>query len=193
MTINRMTSDVIYGRQALKQGVPWIVPESLDHLKTIVQPHFRVFEWGAGGSTIWFARHCEFVTTVEGRDRWVKWVNVRLREEGLSHKMSVLHRPLPALNAYVAAIDAIENESLDLVSVDGERQVRSQCIAAAVPKVKPGGYLLLDNSNWDFDLTLEGWTRLNFKAPPHEWMKKPNVWWTSFFMKPRKKEEICLE
>lgn len=49
---------------------------------------------------------------------------------------------------YVGFIDACEDESLDFALVDGKR--RDECILAAIPKLKPGALLVLDNANWFF-------------------------------------------
>lgn len=46
---------------------------------------------------------------------------------------------------YVKSIEEYPDESFDLVLVDGRH--RSFCIPHAIPKVRPGGYLMLDNSD----------------------------------------------
>ena len=47
---------------------------------------------------------------------------------------------------YVRAIDSEPDDSIDLVIVDG--QARTRCVLAAAPKIRPGGMLLLDDSQW---------------------------------------------
>ena len=45
---------------------------------------------------------------------------------------------------YVKTIDDYPDESYDLVVVDG--RARASCVQRAISKIRPGGYLLLDNS-----------------------------------------------
>jgi hypothetical protein len=45
---------------------------------------------------------------------------------------------------YVNSINAFQDESFDLVFIDG--RARSSCMLVARNKVKPGSYIMLDNS-----------------------------------------------
>lgn len=49
MTVNE---DEKYGRAALNQGEPWITPESLQYLKSVMTDSktWKVFEWSSGGN-----------------------------------------------------------------------------------------------------------------------------------------------
>jgi hypothetical protein len=57
----------------------------------------------------------------------------------------VWRRDLDDGDAYVAAIDELAGPPLDLVTVDGRRRV--DCVRRALDRVRPGGYLLLDDSH----------------------------------------------
>jgi hypothetical protein len=46
--------------------------------------------------------------------------------------------------SYAAFIDRFPDHSFDLVIIDG--RARAACIQHAIPKVKKGGYLLVDDS-----------------------------------------------
>jgi hypothetical protein len=65
---------------------------------------------------------------------------------------------------YVASCDQIENASLDFVIVDGH--YRTHCVRHMVPKIKPGGYLLLDDSNL--------WPQQEILQVPKTWMIDDN-------------------
>src|SRR5262249_9447946 len=39
----------------LDLGIPWVNYQALEWLSRIVNPRMRVFEWGSGGSTVFFA------------------------------------------------------------------------------------------------------------------------------------------
>lgn len=126
-------------------GTPFFVPEAVDMLESVVKPTWKAFEWGAGASTIWLARSVGWSVTVEHNCEWYQKVSNRLEEEGLGHTEMALIPLGASSDAYVRAVDLVDDESLDLVFVDG--RLRVYCIAHAVSKLKPGGILVLDNSN----------------------------------------------
>ncbi len=115
----------------------------------IVQPYFDVFEYGSGKSTIWFAQHCRHVVSVENDVRWFSAVRAKLDELGLVADMRLVpfddkKRGVKDKAAeYVAVIEAFPDECFDLVFVDGK--ARPWCIRDARVKVKPGGWMVLDD------------------------------------------------
>lgn len=189
--------DVIYGRRALNAPEPWIVPQALLRLKELVQPDWRVFEWGAGGSTLWFGINCAEIWSVEQGMKWRDWVNNRVDRYDVTRKVHVMY--VPTAEAFIGTGDSqrrYEDVILDwpeahwdMVYVDGEATLRGPCILNTVACLKPGGWLLLDNSNWYNGMWLKGWHREHYVAPPHKWMDRPNEWWTSFFRKPDTKHD----
>ena len=185
-----VSEDIMYGRTALREGIPWIVPESLEALRAVLKPEWRVFEWGSGGSTIFWSKNCASSVAIEHNPIWIERVtemmarhecpdNVALRYvegHGIDHNT--------AFREYAAAILEYPDASFDLVSVDGEASCRGWCIENAISKIKPGGYLLLDNSDW-FKGILE-WEKQDFVARDLKWIGQPGTfnWWTSLLKKP---------
>ena len=76
-------------------------------------------------------------------------VSKRLEQEGLNRKK--VRYELRTLDGY-ADLSDYENGSLDFAVVDGV--IRATCVESVLPKLKPGGYLYLDNS--DKDMTIPG-------------------------------------
>lgn len=74
--------------------------------------------------------------------------------------------------SYVSQIDAFADASFDVVLIDG--RARPACICHSVAKVKPGGMLILDNSDRAYYLAqtrpwLQDYTGLTFSgAVPHD-------------------------
>jgi predicted O-methyltransferase YrrM len=89
-----------------------------------------------------------------------------------------------AFRKYAAAILGYPDESFDLVFVDGEASCRDWCIANALPKIKPGGYLLLDDSDWPQNVP--DWEKQDFVARDLKWIGQKGTfnWWTSILRKP---------
>jgi hypothetical protein len=88
---------------------------------------------------------------------------------------------------YVNFIDSFENESFDLILVDG--MCRAGCVKHAIPKVRPGGYLMFDNiEDGQYDAVcctfMRDWKRTDFFGPGSYF--SPDIKWkTSVWQKPK--------
>jgi hypothetical protein len=150
---------------------PLLVPTVIEFLGHTIQPDWTGFEWGSGGSTVWFAERTKHVTSVEDNSDWHRYVNSRLAEKCLNNVDLRLTRIDPALSdectssdqrarsVYVRQISDFRDEFFDYVLVDGH--FREECIRAAIGKLKVGGLLILDDSLWL--PTLDGW------GVPEDW------------------------
>ncbi|MDX6254073.1 MAG: hypothetical protein QOJ11_407 [Frankiales bacterium] len=110
-----------------------------------------VFEYGSGGSTLWLTDRGADVTAVEHDPVWHERLlaasprlRLSLHEPAAEGEITTVMAP-GFFDAYVAAIDAVPDASIDLVIVDGRARV--ECVDRAVEKVKPRGLLLLDDTN----------------------------------------------
>lgn len=153
-------------RTALQDEVPWIPYVARAWLSSHVTPAMRVFEFGSGGSTVFLARRARAVVSVEHDPEWCARLRQTLATEHLTNCTLILREPVrqaapssgsrayastkPAyagmdFGEYVRTIDAYPDETFDLVFVDGRS--RKACLAHAIPKVRVGGLLVLDNSD----------------------------------------------
>lgn len=148
---------------------PWMAPDAIKALDLLLTREMRGFEFGSGRSTLFFAKRMKWVTSVEHAKDWYNQVKKMLATEGIDHAELLLAAPDPAFRlpplsslqqmrisaedypakddlfeTYYQTINRFEDESLDLVVVDGRARV--SCARAAIPKLKSGGILLLDNS-----------------------------------------------
>lgn len=150
--------------ERLRPDAPWIAPSTVRYLEGQVTPSTRVLEFGSGRSTMWFAMRCAHVTSVEHDASWYERVSGTLRERQLEGRVDLRLVPLdhpidegtrPAYDPepeYVSEATRAANGSFDVVLVDGH--YRQACILASLAKLKPGGLLVVDNSNW---LALPEW------------------------------------
>lgn len=144
-----------------KDHVPWIVPAATNRLESLISHEWKVLEFGSGSSTVWYASRAGHVTSIEDDERWFEKVNAMLLQRGLTNvdvRLSSLERFLDHLGSFA-------DESLDLVVVDGndgETMDRMRCLAAVRRKIRPGGYILLDDSDRaeysGADALLPGWS-----------------------------------
>ena len=158
---------------------PWWVWGAVDHVKGVLQPEWRVFEWGSGGSTLWFAQRVADVWAMENNRDWATKTGQELKQYELTNATVHLEEHLPD---YAAEIEW--HELPDLVSVDGRN--RAECIRHAIPKLKPGGYLVLDNSEraeyQDAMHLLDGWQRWDYVKTPGQ--AGEAGWRTTLWRKP---------
>ncbi len=166
----------------------------------------RVFEYGSGGSTFYFLPRVAEVVSVEHDAGWFGVMQKKLDDHGATTCQYLLREPrardeddppytidsftssFPAFGRmdygdYVRAIDAYDDASFDLVVVDG--RARISCIKRAMPKVQPGGYLMLDNAERTQyrpgrDL-LSDWSCTDFRGLGPNC---PFVWMTSVWQRP---------
>lgn len=148
---------------------PWLTPDAIRALKQLLEPHFSGLEYGSGRSTVFFAKQLSGLTSLEHNPDWYQYVQHLLSEEGIDNVQLTLIEPtishtLPKLSSeeqvklsdieypvgdhhyqdYIDFLDQVADESLDFILVDG--RARKSCALKAIPKLKPGGLLVLDNS-----------------------------------------------
>ena len=123
---------------------PPYIPELLPVVQLIVERILAdggdVFEYGSGFSTLWFAEFAD-VVTVEHEKEWYDEVVRALDESGREADHHLVYPP-----AIPSVID--DYDLFDLILVDCWDDERIPAVRAAMPHVKPGGWLLLDDANW---------------------------------------------
>ena len=147
-----LAHNVINGKTPLDLEIPWFSYAAIDFLEGYVQPHMSVFEYGSGGSTIFFARRAQRVFSVEDNPKWFEWVSRRLEEKGLTNatlKLCEFDFKNPAGFGGSAYLQAMPDEKFDIIVIDGSEewtQVRPICFAKAQDRVKAGGIIVVDDS-----------------------------------------------
>lgn len=185
-----------FKRDLLAQGEPWIPFSALEFLEKILRKEDRVFEFGSGGSTVFLSKRAGELTSVEHDREWYAKVESRINQLGIKNCRLLCVEPEPArgpgadpddpeacashseaykgvsFKSYSRAIDSYPNDYFDLVLVDG--RVRPSCVERSAEKVRPGGYLMLDDAERRYYLPAQqlmthlGWEKTGFFGP------KPN-------------------
>ncbi|WP_372733996.1 O-methyltransferase [Nocardioides sp.] len=167
------------GRSTMSLRLPWLPFRLIEELGEHVRPGSRVFEYGGGGSTLWFLAQGAQVVTVEHHPAWA----AQLRASISSESWTLLERPeTDRFKTYVEAIEDYPDEEFDVVIVDGRE--RARCLTAALPKVKPGGLLIVDDADRErYQPAIEatGWNRRDIVgfAPA-----KPSLAYTAVLTRP---------
>lgn len=141
-----------------EREIPWIPYVAIAFLERILRPEMHIFEYGTGGSTLFFARRVSHVVSVEHEKDFYQALSLPSNCECLfvppevgeigkdsSSPRDYYSDQYPGFNfrAYASVIDSYD--PFDLVFVDG--RARPSCLRHGSKKVKKGGYLMLDNSN----------------------------------------------
>jgi hypothetical protein len=126
---------------------PWFTYPSIAWLEPRLLSSDRVFEFGSGNSTLWFAERVTEVVSVEHDPAWIKQL-----EPFLPSNVSLLFRPTHGEehvshsngpSTYVSAIDA--GGPFDVIVIDGVE--RNACALYAPEHLSSDGLILYDNSD----------------------------------------------
>lgn len=168
----------------LIRDYPWLTKDAIIFLTNFLKenPNARILEFGSGASTIWFAKKTNFLTSIEHDEDWYKKVKLNLNNNNCDQ---VDYR-LIEKNYYIAPL-AFDNESFDLILIDG--QTRMKCIINSIDKLKKGGILMLDNAERRsyikaYELFKDWPIYKTFQTEPEEndsYPEKQTNWWIKPF------------
>lgn len=161
---------LVSGRNPLDDERPWITFAAIRFLENVLHRGMRVFEYGMGGSTLFFAKRAGEVVSVDHDPMWM--ARVREHMDTLAGRnwrgFVVEQKPDPraangdpadpeayvSANAvfsgqsfleYASSIERFPDESFDMVFIDG--RARPSCFRHSMSKVKKQGYILWDNTD----------------------------------------------
>ncbi len=118
--------------------LPWYTYPAIEYLSQFDYSQKKVFEYGCGMSSLYWARRALSVTSIEDNPGWFEKLSpkvahpnleIKLREEGEAYENAILET----------------DGQFDVVVIDGKR--RAECAAAVVKKLVPGGMVILDDSD----------------------------------------------
>lgn len=173
---------------------PWITFAAVDFLQGWLTPEKKVFEYGIGGSTLFFLDRVARLVSVEHDPEWCRVLSRSLTKEevgrwdlktvppenpafpddgafatkGIDYRSSSPGLEEMTFRTYVRAIERFPDGEFDLVMIDG--RARPSCLLHARKKVKIGGVIVLDNSEREaYSAAMEsmssGWARMDFPGP----------------------------
>lgn len=143
----------IFGKYSpLDLELPWFSYAAIDYLKSNLKNTMDVFEWGTGGSTLFFAQRCRSVVSVEDDAQWMDLVRLQIKSRHIAN--STIHfrpynfdRPIDFANSEY--VTTIKDGEYDLIVVDGQDKTfdeRPVCFYIAEAHIRPGGIIVVDDS-----------------------------------------------
>jgi hypothetical protein len=178
--------NLINGKTPLDLEIPWFSYGAIDFLEEHVLPDMSVFEYGSGGSTLFFARRTRKVTSVEDNPQWFEWVSGRLKQKGLTNASLSLRQfnfKEPVEFEKSEYLNALPDEKFDIIVIDGSEewtQVRPICFAKAEGRIKKGGIIIVDDS-WRYPTLRKNHHARNLKIFQSVGPCRPGVTSTDIF------------
>ena len=117
--------------------IPWMTYPSIDFLDSFDLSACRVFEFGSGSSTLFWAERCRSVCSVEHSECWFEKMRKHVCERITLTKQTDLSKYPDEIH---------KHGQFDIIIIDGAERMR--CVRAALTHVKEGGIVILDNSEW---------------------------------------------
>jgi len=149
----------------ISDRLPWMPYEAIHHLNSLCTKSSKVFEFGSGGSSLFFLSRVGQIYSVEHDVDWLNLVSKEVKVSSKSNNWIGLLAPASKVNHgnllgiykstdekfadfsfkdYCSQIDAYPDDYWDLILIDGRSRVG--CFAHSTSKVKIDGYIILDNS-----------------------------------------------
>jgi hypothetical protein len=125
--------------------LPWLTFDAVARLDALLQPEWRMIEFGSGMATKWYAARVAHIHSIEDSAEWYERIAPTLPANA--------RYELRRGEEYWDLSD-YDDQSLDFGVVDGRR--RDRCMDALIPKIRRGGYVYLDNSDKDMQIEGEG-------------------------------------
>jgi predicted O-methyltransferase YrrM len=139
-------------KQPLDLELPWFSYAAIDFLQSFLEPQMSVFEYGSGGSTLFFARRVRTVISTEDNATWFENVRQRLAELSLKNA-ELQHHEFDFKNpegfGNSAYLNSTPSQKFDVIVVDGAEEavpMRPICFYHAENFINPGGIIVVDDS-----------------------------------------------
>jgi hypothetical protein len=173
----------------LDNACPWLSFKAIRFIRKRVKAGDKVFEYGTGASTLFWLKCGASCVSVEHDPQWHETILLKTRgnpnldyrlvppekspfEEGDFSDPDLYISSAPEFKGYsfrdyATQIDSFPDGHFDWILVDG--RARPSCIKHSAPKLRKGGYLIVDNAERTHytekaGIHLEGYRRLVFEG-----------------------------
>jgi hypothetical protein len=119
--------------------IPWYTYPAIEYIKQLDFHDKVVYEYGSGNSTLFWAKRCKKLISVENDKKWYEKIKRAITSNNVEYHL------LEKEQEYVHSIHRYEN-NFDVVIIDGI--YRYQCAVEALKKIRGDGFIILDNSDW---------------------------------------------
>ena len=127
---------------AAGEPIPWYTYPAIEYLRQVDVSDKTVFEYGSGQSTLFWSGAARRVVSVEEDEQWHAILAGRLP----GNCELILETDLATYPHVITRY----RKGFDIIVIDGAARGRTRlkCSRAAVSCLRPGGFIILDNSDW---------------------------------------------
>jgi hypothetical protein len=182
------------------ESSPWFVEGTSQWLKNNITKEHIIFEYGSGGSTLFFSDLAKKIISVEHDPEWyteLSHIIETLKKDNIEYKLirpekinatTILYKPENyssqdsknigySFQTYVTSIETFP-DVFDFIIIDG--RARPSCMMTAPKKIKKNGYVVVDDSErieyQETALKYLGIPFVEFSETFGQWAKKTSIW-----------------
>lgn len=152
----------------LDLGLPWFSWGAIRYLDKFIKPGMKVFEWGSGGSTIFFSNRQCSIYSVEDNAEWINRINEKLSNS--AHNAILQYEPYDFDNAIDFTDSSYLNPGINMnefniIIVDGterDNTIRPKCFEKAQRSVNNNSIIIVDDS-WRYPEIIQASTAKEIK------------------------------
>jgi predicted O-methyltransferase YrrM len=147
--------------ELVKLEIPDFTESSIAWLSNVNMKDWNIFEWGTGASTVWFAKRCNKIWSIEYFKEFSVYMQdyisnanitnceIRYMAPDLSKDPEYIAKFSSAkgysFKAFALTINDYPQEMFDMVIVDG--RARNRCLNLALSRVKQDGLIIYDDTD----------------------------------------------
>lgn len=142
------------------EPLPWCTYAFIKFLEPRLKSTMRVFEYGCGNSTLWYAKRVASVAAVEHDKAWYEHLQTKV-----GGSVTLYHEQLEGEGAYSKKATTTD-DNYHIIVVDGRE--RNNCVKNAMRALTEDGVIVFDNSQIESYqsslqlLTTNGFRRIDF-------------------------------
>ena len=145
-----------------EQPIPWLTYSAIHFIEQKLQSNFKIFEFGSGNSTLWFAKRVQEIISIEHEADYYNLIKDKLLK-----LPNVVYKHLKLGVPYTSEILKYQ-EYFDIVIIDGRDRIA--CAKNSLQALKSNGIIIWDNSDreryqegYDY-LINNGFKRIDFRG-----------------------------
>jgi len=120
------------------QPIPWFTYPAIDFLAGRLNKNLKVFEFGSGNSSLFFAKRVSSITSVEHNKEWFEKIKNSLPENSVIH-----HVESKSSEQYLQPFIKI-GRKFDIIIIDGI--FRNECLIESINFLAGESVIILDDS-----------------------------------------------
>jgi len=122
---------------ANSQPIPWLTYSFLDFLSGRLHKDLKIFEYGLGNSTLYYAQHVGQVTSVEHDEIWFHKIKSQVPQN-----VQLIYQSLHSERYCESILE--QADRFDIIIVDGRNRVK--CCKLAIERLSDSGIIILDDA-----------------------------------------------